>query len=140
MEAQKKEAAENILAIAAEGLVDEGTSTMPESQGEGTPLLGEKGTMVLFEPPAPEEAIGNPADETDPIPEETGQELSSQVIFDPAPSPHFDVEPLESIPHVVRPSDEDAQDDVVLSTRFKIRKPVVTPEPPSKRPTIRLQP
>ncbi|XP_070057194.1 uncharacterized protein [Nicotiana tomentosiformis] len=108
MESQEKEAAENILAIAAEGLVDEGPSTMSESQGEGTPLLGEKGTMVLFEPPAPEEAIGNPADEPNPIPEETGQELSSQ-------------------------------DDVVLSARFKIRKPVVTHEPPSKRPTIRLQ-
>ncbi|XP_070031899.1 uncharacterized protein [Nicotiana tomentosiformis] len=89
MEPQEKEAIKNMLAIAAEKLVNE--------------------------------------------------ESSSQVSFDPSLSPHFDAESLEYIPPVVRSSDEDEHGDMVLSARFKIRKPLVTPEPPPKRPTTRLQ-
>ncbi|XP_019241459.1 PREDICTED: uncharacterized protein LOC109221422 [Nicotiana attenuata] len=111
MEPQERDTIENILAIAAEGIIGKENSTMPESQGEETQSL-----------------VG-----------EEAMESSSHVSLDPAPSPHFDAEPLEVVAPVMRSSDEEDQDDVALSVFIAVRRPVATPETPPKRPTRRLQ-
>nr|XP_009763269.1 PREDICTED: uncharacterized protein LOC104215188 [Nicotiana sylvestris] len=123
-ESPEKEAAQNIMAIAAESLMNEGASPLPKSQGEETPFLGDERTMILFESLAHDPITKNPIREPD--------SLSSKINQEPIVS----TKPLESIPPTAASFDED---DMVLSARFKIRKPEVTPKSSSKRPTTRLQ-
>ncbi|XP_019266053.1 PREDICTED: uncharacterized protein LOC109243567 [Nicotiana attenuata] len=139
MEPQERDAIENMLAIAAEGIIGKENSTMSESQGEETQSLVGEGAMVLFEWSSPEDTTGTPLDGPDPSPEERGQKSSSQVSFYPYSSPHFDAEPLEVVAPVMRSSDEENEDDVALSALIAARRLVATLEPPPKRPTKRLQ-
>ncbi|XP_019237183.1 PREDICTED: endochitinase A-like [Nicotiana attenuata] len=136
MEPQEREAIENMLSITVEGIIGNESSTMPESQGEETQSLVREGAMVLFEQPALEETTGTPLDGPDPSPEETCQESSSQVSFDPTPSPHFDTEPLEVVAPVMRSSDEEDEDDVALSALIVARRLVATPELLSDLPQV----
>ncbi|XP_070025057.1 pectinesterase inhibitor 10-like [Nicotiana sylvestris] len=85
------------------------------------------------------ETTGTLLEGPDPSPEETGQGSSSQVNFDPAPSPHFDVEPLEILAPAMRSSDEEDQDNVTLYAFIAKKRAVTTPEPSPKCPTTRLQ-
>ncbi|XP_019237477.1 PREDICTED: putative uncharacterized protein DDB_G0290521 [Nicotiana attenuata] len=109
------------------------------SEGEETQSLVGEGTVVLFENPSPKETTGTLLEGPDPSPEETGQGSSSQVSFDLAPSPHFDVEPLEILAPAMRSSDDEYQDNVSLDALIARRRPVATHDPSPKRPTTRLQ-
>ncbi|XP_019251414.1 PREDICTED: mucin-2-like [Nicotiana attenuata] len=126
-ENQWKEAAKNIMVIAAESLTNEGASPLPESQGEETPFLGDERTMVLFESPVHVTVTEKPVGE----PDSPSAKANQGTIFY--------TKPLESIPPIAVPFDEDDEDDMAISARFKIHKPAVTLESSSKQPTTRLQ-
>nr|XP_016496093.1 PREDICTED: protein IWS1 homolog [Nicotiana tabacum] len=117
--------------------------TSDESEEGFEPQEGgteEEGAIVPFEQPAQDDIIGDPNDEPDPSMENPGQESSYQVSVDPAPSPHFDVEPLNMVVHETNPDSEEDANDLVYSSFIRARtKPVVASGPPPKRPTTRLQ-
>ncbi|XP_019255061.1 PREDICTED: uncharacterized protein LOC109233639 [Nicotiana attenuata] len=93
-----------------------------------------------FEQPAQDDATGVPNDELDPSMEDQGQESSSQVSIDPAPSPHFDAEPLNMVVPETNPDSEEDTNDLVYASFIRARtKTVATSEPPPKQPTSRLQ-
>nr|XP_009792074.1 PREDICTED: protein IWS1 homolog [Nicotiana sylvestris] len=95
---------------------------------------------IASEGPAQDDIIGDPNDEPDPSMENPGQESSYQVSVDPAPSPHFDAEPLNMVVHKTNPDSEEDANDLVYSSFIRARtKPVVASGPPPKRPTTRLQ-
>ncbi|XP_019239327.1 PREDICTED: BAG domain-containing protein Samui-like [Nicotiana attenuata] len=137
MEPQEKEEIENTLPITSEGVIIEKCAGGFEPQGEGTEKEGE---IVPFEQSAQDEATWDPNNEPDPSMEIPGQESSDQVSVDLAPSPHFDAEPLNMVVPETNPDSEENANDLVYASFIRDRtKPVVTLEPPPKRPTTRLQ-
>jgi len=67
-ESPEKEAAHNIMAIAAESLMNEGAYLSSEYQGEETPFLGDVRTTVLLESLAHEMFSEKPSEEPDSLP------------------------------------------------------------------------
>nr|XP_009799432.1 PREDICTED: uncharacterized protein LOC104245514 [Nicotiana sylvestris] len=66
-ESTEKETAHNIMAIAAESLMNEGEHLLSEYQGEETPFLGNVRTIVLLESLAHETVIEKPVEEPDSL-------------------------------------------------------------------------
>lgn len=111
--------------IASEGVIIEKYAEGSEPQGEGTE---EEGAIVPFEQPAKDDITGDLNDETDPSMENPGQESS-----DPAPSPHFDAEPLNMVVPKTNLDSEEEANDLVYASFIKARTtPVVALEPPPK--------
>ncbi|XP_019244452.1 PREDICTED: uncharacterized protein LOC109224319 [Nicotiana attenuata] len=79
-ESPEKEAAQNIMAIAVESLMNEGASPLPEIQGEETPFLGVERTLVLFESPVHDTVTEKPVEEPDSLSAKTNQE--GEVVAD----------------------------------------------------------
>ncbi|XP_019256478.1 PREDICTED: uncharacterized protein LOC109234892 [Nicotiana attenuata] len=113
MDLQVKEAIENMLSIAGEGVIIEGGEDRSEPQGEAS--------KTLVEGP-------------DPFSEDPTQGFSQepQVSTDPAPTPHFYAEPLYVVVLEMRSvfgeEHGDSEEDFVA-----------TPEPTPKPPITRLQ-
>nr|XP_009780755.1 PREDICTED: uncharacterized protein LOC104229750 [Nicotiana sylvestris] len=129
---QEKEAIENMLSIANEGVFVKESEDGLKTQGEEFETEG---------------ATEEPAGGLDPSSEDPTQGLSQepQVSDDPAPSPHLDVEPQSVVMPEIRPvSEEQKEDSEAYSNNLPIaslprRRLVVDEEPTPKRPTTRLQ-
>ncbi|XP_070036071.1 uncharacterized protein [Nicotiana tomentosiformis] len=120
MDVQEKEAIENMLSIANEGVVIERTQ---------------------------DNTTGVPTEGSDPSSEDPTQGSSQdpQVSIDPAPSPHFDAEPLSVIVSEMRSDSEEVvwesekdSDDMPIANLTRHR-PMVAQESTPKRPSTRLQ-
>nr|XP_016489271.1 PREDICTED: zonadhesin-like [Nicotiana tabacum] len=149
MELQEKKAIENILSIAAEGVIIEGGKVGSKPQGEDPKILVEGRELVPVKQSAQDNTTGVPNEEPYPSSEDTTQGSSQepQVSIDPAPSPYFNVEPLSVVvPKMRSVSGEengDSEEDfdyIAIASFIQARgRPVATLEPTPKLPTIRLQ-
>ncbi|XP_019226851.1 PREDICTED: uncharacterized protein LOC109208236 [Nicotiana attenuata] len=117
--------------------------TSDDSEGGSEPQgeeIEEEGAIVPLEQPAQDDATRAPNNEPHPSMEKPSQESSSQVSIDPTPSPRFNAEPLNMVVPETNPDSEEDANDLVYASFIRARtKPVVTSEPPPKRPTTRLQ-
>ncbi|XP_019256380.1 PREDICTED: uncharacterized protein LOC109234775 [Nicotiana attenuata] len=91
-----------------------------------------------FEQPAQDDSTGAPNNESDPSMENPGVILPGRV--DTAPYSHFDAESLNMVVPKTNPESEEEPNDLVYASFIMDRtKPVVSLEPPPKRPTTWLQ-
>ncbi|XP_070047151.1 uncharacterized protein [Nicotiana tomentosiformis] len=146
---QEKEDIENMLSIAAKGVVVKDGQGVSESQGEENRTLVENRELVPIALSALDNTTGAPTEGLVTSTEEPtlGSSPEPQASTDHALSPHFYVELLSMVVPEMRSLSEEENgdseedyDDVAIASFIRPKsRQVATQEPTPKRPNTRLQ-